>query len=144
MAVLFVLLGSALAYRLLGFLGVDAFADWITCARVALATMFVFTGISHFTPMRKDLIAMVPPGLPRPDLLVALTGVLEIAGAIGLLLPATRVWAAYGLIALLLAMLPANISAARRGILLRGKPATSLWLRVPMQALFVAWAWLVR
>lgn len=144
MAVLFVLLGSAAVYRLIGFLGVDVFAGWITSARAALATMFVFTGISHFTPMRKDLIAMVPPGLPRPDLLVALTGVLEIAGAIGLLLPATRVWAAYGLIALLVALLPANISAARRGTLLRGKPATPLWLRVPMQVLFVAWAWLVR
>lgn len=144
MAVLFVLLGSTLVYRLLGVLGVDAFADWISSARVALATMFVFTGVSHFTPMRKDFIAMVPPALPRPDLLVALTGVLELAGAIGLLIPATRPWAAYGLIALLAAMLPANISAARRGTLLRGKSPTPLWLRVPMQILFAAWAWMVR
>jgi uncharacterized membrane protein len=106
--------------------------------------MFVFTAISHFAPMKRDLIAMVPPSLPRPDLLVFCTGVLELAGAGGLLIEATRFWAACGLILLMGAMLPANISAARRGIRLRGRRATSLWLRVPMQILFAAWAWYVR
>jgi uncharacterized membrane protein len=90
--------------------------------------MFVFTAVSHFAPMRKDLIAMVPPGLPRPDLLVYATGVLELAGAGGLLFDATRFWAACGLILLMAAMLPANVSAARRGIEIRGRPATPLWL----------------
>jgi uncharacterized membrane protein len=52
--------------------------------------------------------------------------------------------AAAGLIVLLAAMLPANISAARRGVLLRGRPTTSLWLRVPMQLLLIAWAWAIR
>jgi uncharacterized membrane protein len=106
--------------------------------------MFVFTAVSHFAPMKRDLIAMVPPGLPRPDLLVFATGVLELAGAVGLLIEATRFWAACGLILLMAVMLPANISAARRGIELRGRPATPLWIRVPMQILFVAWAWHVR
>src|SRR5215471_14693934 len=95
--------------------GVVAFQSWILSARVALALMFLFTATSHFTPMKKDLIAMVPPGLPRPDLLVLLTGIAELAGAIGLLIPATRYWAALGLIVLMVAMLPANISAAKRG-----------------------------
>ena len=89
-------------------------------ARFALATMFVFTAVSHFAPMKKDLIAMVPPNLPRPDLLVFATGVLELAGAAGLLIEATRLWAACGLILLMVAMLPANVSAARRNIKLRG------------------------
>jgi len=106
--------------------------------------MFVFTAVSHFAPMKRDLIAMVPPSLPRPDLLVFITGVLELAGAAGRLLEATRFWAACGLILLMAAMLPANVSAARRRIELRGRRVTPLWLRVPMQVLFVAWAWYVR
>jgi uncharacterized membrane protein len=106
--------------------------------------MFAFTAMSHFTPMKKDLIAMVPPALPRPDVLVFATGIAELAGAVGLLIPATSFWAAYGLIVLMVAMLPANISAARRGVLLRGRRATPLWLRVPMQAFFIVWAWSVR
>jgi len=113
-------------------------------ARFALATMFVFTAVSHFAPMKRDLIAIIPPRLPRPDLLVFLTGLLELAGAVGLLIEATRFWAACGLILLLAAMLPANVSAARRKIELRGRRVTPLWLRIPMQVLFVAWAWLVR
>jgi uncharacterized membrane protein len=106
--------------------------------------MFLFTAISHFAPMKKDLIAMVPPFLPRPDVLVFVTGVAEVVGALGLLIPQTRLLAVCGLILLLLALLPANISAARRGVLLRGRRATSLWLRVPIQALFVLWLWAVR
>jgi uncharacterized membrane protein len=113
-------------------------------ARFALATMFVFTAVSHFAPMRKDLIAMVPPSLPRPDLLVFFTGILELAGAAGLLFEATRFWAALGLILLLVALFPANVSAARRGIKLRGHRVTPLWIRAPMQVLFVVWAWCVR
>ena len=144
MQVLAVLIGSLFLYRALGALGLSLFVTWIASARFALATMFVFTAVSHFAPMKRDLIAMVPPSLPRPDLLVFATGVLELAGAVGLLIEATRVWAAYGLILLMAAMLPANISAARRGIELRGRRATPLWIRVPMQILFVAWAWYVR
>jgi uncharacterized membrane protein len=106
--------------------------------------MFVFTAIAHFAPTRKDLIAMVPPAFPTPDLLVTITGILELAGAIGLLLPATRQWAASGLILLLLALFPANVNAVRRGVRIRGSSATPLWIRTPMQILFIAWAWWVR
>ena len=144
MAVLIVLFGSLLLYRGLGALGISALQAWLTCARFALATMFLFTAISHFAPTRRDLIAMVPPSFPRPDLLVTLTGILEFAGAVGLLLPPTRTWAAYGLILLLLAMFPANFSAARRGVQLRGHAATPLWIRIPMQILFIGWAWWIR
>jgi uncharacterized membrane protein len=144
MTILVVLFGALAVFRALGFAGVDFFATWLSSARAALATMFVFTAVSHFAPMRKDLIAMVPAWLPRPDLLVLLTGVAELAGAVALLIPAVRFWAASALILLLLLMLPANVSAARRGVLLRGRPATPLWIRVPMQLLFVAWAWMVR
>ena len=144
MQVLLVLCTSLLVFRLLGTVGVTAFSTWLASARVALATMFLFTAISHFTPMKKDLVAMVPPGLPRPDLLVTVTGVAELAGAFGLLFETTRFWAACGLMILMLLMFPANISAARRGTLIRGRRATALWLRAPMQLLFLAWAWIVR
>ncbi len=144
MAVLVVLFGSLLLYRGLGAMGVGALQTWLTCARFGLATMFFFTAMAHFASPRKDLIAMVLPGFPRPDLLVTLTGLLEIGGAIGLLLVPTRQWAAWGLILLLLAMFPANVSAARRGVTLRGNPATPLWIRIPMQVLFILWTWWVR
>lgn len=144
MQVLAVLFGSTVLYRALGALGVSLFDTWLASARFGLATLFVFTAVAHFAPTKKDLIAMVPPGMPRPDLLVLATGVLELAGAIGLLFDATRFWAVCGLLVLLAVMLPANISAARRGIRLRGRPPTPLWLRVPMQFLFAFWAWSVR
>jgi uncharacterized membrane protein len=143
-AVLIVLFGSLLLYRGLGAVGVTALQSWLSCARFALATMFFFTAVAHFASTRKDLVAMVPRSFPRPELLVTFTGVLEFAGAIGLLLLPTRQWAAWGLILLLLAMFPANVSAARRGIQLRGKMATPLWIRTPMQILFILWAWSVR
>jgi len=143
MSVLVILFGSLALYRTLGAFGLPQFPDWTTCARYALATMLVFTGISHFTAMRQDFVAMVPPALPNPDLLVTLTGVLELAGAAGLLLDATRRLAAYCLIALMIAMFPANWRAAREGLTLRGRPATPLWIRVPMQLLFIVWAWWV-
>ena len=144
MQVLFVLIGSLFLYRALGLAGVEIFETWLSSARAALATMFLVTATSHFAPMKRDMVAMVPPGLPRPDLLVVVTGIAELAGAVGLMIPATRYWAACGLIVLLVLMLPANISAARRNISLRGRRATRLWLRVPMQALFIVWAWTVR
>jgi uncharacterized membrane protein len=100
--------------------------------------MLVFTGVSHFTFMKEDFVRMVPPSIPWPRAMVYFTGVCEIAGAVGLLLPEFRRAAAYALIAFFLAVLPANIHAARAGVTLRGKPATSLWLRIPMQVLFIA------
>ena len=144
MQILAILFGAFFLFRLIGVAGVEFFATWLGCARAALATMFLFTSISHFAPMKRDLIAMVPTSLPRPDLLVTFTGVAELAGAIGLLFQPTRFWAACGLILLLALMLPANVNAARRGLVLRGRPATALWLRVPMQVMFIVWTWFVR
>ncbi len=84
---------------------------------------------------------MVPPSFPRPDLFVTVTGVLEILGAIGILVPGTRRLAGIGLVLLFLAVLPANVSAALRDVTLGGRPVTALWLRVPMQLVFIAVAW---
>lgn len=77
--------------------------------------MFTVTGISHFIGMRAQLIEMVPPVLPAPAALVTITGLLELAGAIGLLWRPTRLWAAVGLSLMLIAMFPANVHLALNG-----------------------------
>jgi len=129
--------GSALA-RLVGLLGVDALDDWWAALRVGLALMFLLTGLAHFgLGRRAGLIAMVPPRLPRPDLLVTITGLLELAGALGLLLPVTARLAAGCLALLTLAMFPANVSAARRHVDPGGRPATPLPVRTVMQLIFM-------
>ena len=144
MIVLLVLFGSLFFFRALGMAGVAAFQSWILSARVALAVMFLFTATSHFTPMKKDLIAMVPPGLPRPDLLVLLTGIAELAGAIGLLIPATTLLGRSGLDRIDGGNAAGEYECRKRGVLLRGQPATPLSLRIPMQLLFIGWAWLIK
>jgi uncharacterized membrane protein len=132
------LIVATLVFRGLGALGFDAFDTWLASARVALALMFLFTASAHFTRMKEDLIRMVPPSFPNPRALVLATGLLEIVGAIGLLLSPTRRLAAWGLALLLIALFPANVSAARRGLTLRGKPVTPLAIRLPIQLLFLA------
>jgi uncharacterized membrane protein len=137
MAPLIALLTGFTLARLAGQAGVDALDGWQPALRVGLALMFLLTGTAHFTSRRRDLVAMVPARLPRPDLLVTATGVLELAGAAGLLLPATAPWAATGLALLMLAMFPANVSAARRKLTLGGRPVTPLGPRTLLQVLFV-------
>ncbi|MEX5261593.1 DoxX family protein [Kocuria sp. CPCC 205263] len=105
--------------------------------RAGLAVMFLVTGVSHFVGLREDLVAMVPPVLPHPELLVTVTGVLELAGALGLLLPRTAAWAAGGLALLMVAMFPANVYAASAGLTLSGEPATALLPRAAMQLLYI-------
>ena len=92
----------------------DYVDSWPEAIAVGLAAMFVLTGVAHFVnPLRRDMIAIVPPQLPAPGLLVTITGVLELAGAVGLLYPPTRVAAAVCLFVLMLVMFPANVYAAR-------------------------------
>ena len=141
MAPLIVLvIGTALA-RLAGQLGVSSLRNWAAAVRVGLAVMFCFTAAAHFTSMRGDLIRMVPPAVPNPDFMVTLTGICEVLGAIGLLVPRTRRLAAIGLILLLLAVLPANFHAAASGVTLRGAPPTPLLPRIALQLLFIGLVW---
>ena len=136
-----VLLVSLLVFRTLGALGFEPLSEWRNAAACALAVMFLFTASAHFTRTKKDLIAMVPSVFPRPELLVSATGVLEVLGAVGLLIPATRSLAGTGLILLLVAMFPANVAAARKRIPLRGKPPTPLPLRLFLQLVFIGTTW---
>jgi uncharacterized membrane protein len=139
MAPLFALLIGFALTRLTGVLGVDAVDSNQTALRVGLALMFLLTGLAHFgLGRRAGLIAMVPPGLPRPDLLVTFTGVLELVGAAGLLFPATARAAGACLALLMLAMFPANVFAARRGVPLGGRPPMPLLPRTVLQVVFVS------
>lgn len=138
-----VLIVVTLASRLLGFSGVAYLDGWGESLAVGLAAMFLLTASAHFQQPRRDgLIAIVPPRLPRPALLVTVTGILELLGAAGLLIPPTvipgiRVAAAICLGALLLVMFPANVRAAsaRRH---PAAPTTPLGLRTALQVAFVA------
>src|SRR5215472_12005965 len=132
MLVLIVLLVSWLALRGIGAAGVHALASWYDSARYALVVMFIFTATAHFNKMRHDLARMIPKYFPRPLLLIYITGVLELLGAAGLMLPQYRKIAGICLIALLVGMFVANVNAAQKDVTLRGKPPTRLWLRTPM------------
>ncbi|HMJ11692.1 MAG TPA: DoxX family membrane protein [Polyangiaceae bacterium] len=113
------------------------FHDWGTALRYALAAMFLLTASAHFSHMRADLVRMVPPAFPNPELLVTLTGIAEILGAVGLLIPRFARAAAWGLTLLLLAILPANVYAAQHQLSLNGSPVTELFPRALEQALFL-------
>jgi uncharacterized membrane protein len=141
MVVLIVLLVSWLVFRTIGLAGVHALSSWQDSARYALAVMFVLTASAHFNKMRNDLAQMIPSYFSRPLLIVYITGVLELLGAAGLMLPQFRGLAGICLIALLIGMFTANVNAAQRGVTLRGKPPTPLWLRTQMQVLFIALLW---
>ena len=133
-----VLLAVTTALLAAGAAGWKPLRSWHTALRGGLAAMFVFTGVAHFGAfgMRDDLVAMVPPALPAPELLVTVTGVLELAGAVGLLLPATWPWAAAGLSALLVAMFPANVYKALEDPTLRA--SQELGPRTALQVIFLA------
>lgn len=106
-----------------------------------LAVFFVLAGLNHFRDPGFYL-AMMPPLLPAPKALNVISGVAELLGGVGVLLPRTRRLAGYGLIALLVAVFPANIYAALQGQLegLSAAPWT-LWARLPFQGLFIYWVW---
>jgi uncharacterized membrane protein len=108
------LIPASLTARVGGWLGLDYMDSGPKAIAVGLAAMFFMTGVAHFVRgIRGDMIAIVPPRLPAPALLVAITGALELLGAAGLLYPHTRIAAAVCLFLLMLAMFPANVYAAR-------------------------------
>src|SRR5687767_9788492 len=114
-----VLILGTLGFRALGALGVRRFATWPVATAHAMAVMLLLTASAHFVPAsvtvmpnHADLVRMVPPFLPYADALIYVTGVLELLGAAGLVIAATRKPAGYALAALYVGLLPANIHAA--------------------------------
>ena len=115
-----------------------------TVLRWLAAVLFVAAGVNHF--VRPDLyLKIVPPGLPRPDVLVAVSGMCEVVGGVGLLIPRLRCLAGWGLIALLVAVFPANVYMAACPECIPGLnvPPWLLWLRLPLQGVFVVWVWFI-
>lgn len=141
MVPLIVLAVVVLLARLIGQLGLTQLRDWAASTRIGLAVMLCFTAAAHFNSMRPDMIAMIPPSVPHPEFMVTFTGICEILGAVGLLVPRTRRIAAVALIVYMLAVLPANIHAAQTGTTLRGAPVTPIIPRVALQMLFIALLW---
>jgi len=113
-------------------------------SRLAASAIFLTSGTLHF--LKPAIFTqIVPPQLPAAAALVAISGAAELAGAIGLWLPATRRTAAYGLVALLIAVFPANLyMAADHARFARVAPAWLLYARLPLQLVLVAWIWRLR
>lgn len=137
-APLLLLVAALLVLRSAGALGFTPLADWQTAARYALAIMFAFTAAAHFGHRKESLVRMVPSWMPSPRRVIAGTGVLELLGALGLLLTLTAPLAGICVAVLLVAMFPANVKAAREQVMLDGKPPTPLWFRTLVQIVFAA------
>ncbi len=114
---------------------------WKTVAVVFTALAFALVGTLHFTHA-ETFQRIVPPGFPSPAVLVAVSGVAEIAGGFGLLVPGLRRWAGWGLILLLVAVFPANVyMAVRPEVAGMGFPEWVLWMRLLMQPVLIGWVW---
>ena len=116
-----------------------------TGLRLLLAGAMVYAGVAHFrNPV--PFVSIVPEWLPAHRELVAVSGFFEILGGVGLLVPPARRAAAWGLIALFIAVFPANVNMAVHDIPVEGKHfGWLLWLRLPLQAVLIAWAgWYTR
>jgi uncharacterized membrane protein len=119
--------------------------------RYVLALFMIGIGVLHFTA-ESFFTQIVPPFLPAPRLLVWLSGVAEIALGIGLIPARFRRWAGYGLVALFVAVFPANIYMAVTNLQIQGMPSDfeqpsqlMLWLRLPLQVVLITWAlWVSR
>ena len=138
MAPLIVLVAFTAIARLVGFTAVAALDSWSVATGIGLAAMFAMTGVAHFVqPKRSGLIAIVPPNLPHAPLVVTVSGVLELLGAVGLLVPQTRALAAICLGLLLIALYPANVYASREKRH-PAAPRTPLVRRTIYQGIFIA------
>jgi uncharacterized membrane protein len=114
-------------------------------ARIAMAVMLVFTAIGHVA-LTQGMSMMLPDFVPFKTEVVYLTGVIEIAAAIGLFIPSLRVTVGWLLIMFFLLVLPANIYAAWKHVdyqkgTFEGQGLTYLWFRVPLQILFIIWTY---
>ena len=106
-----------------------------------MAAFYIYAGYSHFKNP-KFFYKITPPMIkPWEKPINVIVGIAELAGGIGLLIPQTRVAAAWGIILLLIAVFPANIyMLTSKGAGMKIK-MWFLWLRLPLQFLFLAWAW---
>ena len=107
-------------------------------SRIILGITFIGAGLNHFRRPRL-YAAIMPPYLPRHGLLVALSGYAEVLLGVLVLIPRTQRLAGGGLVALLLAVFPANLHMAMNPLRFQPLPAWALWGRLPIQAALIAW-----
>lgn len=107
----------------------------------AIAAMFIAAGVAHF--IKPSIFTrIVPSYLPAPRLLVYASGVFEIAGGVGVLIPSTKIYAGWGLIAMLVVFLPVHTYMARDpDSRFSDLPGWMLWLRIPVQFVIMAWVY---
>ncbi len=112
----------------------------MSLGRIALAMLFLGAGTMHFV-VPASYQRIVPPTLPAPHLLVLVSGACEMLGGAGLLFRFSRRAAAWGLVALLIAVMPANVQMAMDHAQWPKLPEWALWLRLPVQLPLLWWAW---
>lgn len=142
MTIFFIIILLASLLQLAAGIGINPMKKFRDNARFATGIAFIFTGVSHFL-IPETFLKMMPPFIPAPLLMIYVSGFLEILGGIGLFLPPMKRWAALGLIALLIAVFPANIYVALNNVQLGGVMTYSVyqWLRLPMQFVLIWWVW---
>lgn len=125
----------------------DRYADLRRRLRFGLGGFFIVAGLAHFV-VPGVYATMMPPWLPAPTVLIALSGVAEVAGGIGVFTCRFHRSSAWGLIALLVAIFPANLHVALNpsageafSAAAGGLSQTLLILRLPFQAVFIWWVW---
>ena len=111
-------------------------------SHVRVGGFFLLAGLMHFLKPR-PYVAIVPDALPRKREIVYASGVAEMAGGAGVLVPGTRRAAGWWLIATLIAIFPANVNMAVNAERFRAVPEPVLWARLPLQGVLVAWVWRV-
>lgn len=124
---------------------ITATYNFTLAARVAMATMLLFTAIGHFA-FTKGMSMMIPKCIPFKEGLVYVTGVFEILVAIGLLIPRFKSLSGWALIVFLLLMLPANVYASMHHVNYQkgtfdGNGLLYLWFRIPLQIVFIVWTY---
>ncbi|MCG1002071.1 MULTISPECIES: DoxX family membrane protein [Halobacterium] len=115
--------------------------------RYVMGTIYVVAGVLHFrTPAAFERV--VPPSLPRPRALVYVSGVAEVVFGVGVLFERTRRLSAWGIVALLVAVFPANVYMATDNVADELVPEgmervarVAAWVRLPLQGVLVLWAW---
>ena len=110
-----------------------------TISKYVLAIFMIGAGTMHFVNPA-FFLKIMPPYLPLHNELVLLSGVCELLLGILLLVPACSRWAAWGIVALLIAVFPANLHVFQHQELLQAPPLVHL-LRLPLQGLFILWAY---
>jgi uncharacterized membrane protein len=106
-----------------------------------LANFFIGAGINHFVMPRAYEQIVPPPLRGHAKRIVQVSGVAELAGGVGVLVPRTRRLSGLALIALLVAVFPANVQMAREPQRFRRIPRWALYGRLPLQPLMILWAW---